>query len=200
MVLVGVDVSHGNLKFETVISSVIKAYRDWTATPPLRPPRPRSFPWQSSNESWLAGSLRPAFYHGQPIMGWEPKFWWLPTPGKDRFPCCNAHPRMSCRLVVGREQDEAPGRAVVGVSGREIETGGGGRTMNAQECGPPPSCFSTLTQTTDPGLRPSRRRALHLTAWRLDNWLCIVRPKTSSAEHQWTRPLADDLSSVRPCD
>lgn len=40
MVLVGFDVSHGNLKFETVISSVIKAYRDWMATPPLRPPVP----------------------------------------------------------------------------------------------------------------------------------------------------------------
>jgi len=60
----------------------------------------------------------------------------------------------------------------------------------------PPSCFSALTRTQTQASAQVAVGPDHwtVTAWRLDNWLCIIRSKTSSAEYQWTRPLPGDLS------
>lgn len=170
MVLVGFDVSHGNLKFETVISSVIKAYRDWMATPPLRPPAPVLISLAIEERAMVGWIFcDPAFYHGQPIMAGNPTLWWL-TPGKGRFSCCNANnPRMSSRLLVGRESRRRSSRPCRRGSGRwaGIETGGGGRTMNAQgmrdataKSGPPsPPKTARHLVFFEPSLRPRPRPA-----------------------------------------
>lgn len=180
MVLVGFDVSHGNLKFETVISSVIKAYRDWMATPPLRPPAPVLISLAIEERvmvGWIfaTGLLSRSANHGlgiQILVADAPArpFLLLQRQLSDVFPPSCLRSRIKTKKLQAVPSWEWEWEW------EGIETGGGGRTMNAQECGMPPRraapsprktarhlVFRTLNSDPDPGLRPSRRRARPLT-------------------------------------